>query len=272
MRSRSKLRSMLRSRDRLVPHRIGHAEHVMGTVVSFDVSTDGDQVSARSAIGRAVDWLHRVDAVFSTYRADSQINRLGRGELRLDECDGDVAEVLQTCAEIGGISRGYFSSTYGGQLDPTGFVKGWAVQRASEMLASSGFTAHAVNGGGDIQARGEPEPGRPWNTAISHPLRPGSFAGVVAIRDGAIATSGTTERGAHVLDPFTGARVTDLVSVTVIGAELQYADAYATAALAMGHRSRDWLEFIDGYEGFAIAADGSGWKTTGYERVGVLLV
>jgi len=136
--------------------RLGHVEHVMGTVVSFDISADdsadvnADQRPIRIAIARAVSWLHRVDAVFSTYRDDSQISRLGRGEVSLAACDPDVAEVLDLCAQVGRETNGYFSSTYGGRLDPTGLVKGWSIQRAatdhspssSSRLVASGQPAH----------------------------------------------------------------------------------------------------------------------------------
>ncbi|MGH8888968.1 MAG: FAD:protein FMN transferase [Acidothermaceae bacterium] len=251
--------------------RIGHVEHVMGTVVSFDISIADtvEQSGVRSAIRAAVAQLHRADEIFSTFRDDSQICRLGRGELTLDACDPAVAQVLDACAQVARASNGYFSSMYGGRLDPTGFVKGWAIQRASEVLLVAGFGCHSVNGGGDIQAHGEPEPGQPWNIAISHPLHRGAFAGVLAIRDGAVATSGSAERGAHVLDPFTGKPAAGLASVTVVGRELAYVDAYATAAFAMGSAARAWLEALDGYEAMAIAPDNTGWRTSGYDALAV---
>ncbi len=246
--------------------RLGHVEHVMGTVVSFDVSAqdDADPGPIRELIANAVSWLHRVDAVFSTYRDDSQISRLGRGEIRLGDCDADVAGVLELCAEVSRESDGYFSSTIGGRLDPTGLVKGWSIQRASELLRAGGLARHCINGGGDVQAAGEPEPGRPWNIGVAHPLHPATFATVVAVRDGAVATSGTAERGMHVFDPFTGKPASALVSVTVVGPDLTRSDAYATAALAMGGSARPWVESLDGYEAFAIAPDGSGWATRGF--------
>ncbi len=247
-----------------------HVEHVMGTVVSFDVrfADESERASMRAAIAVAVTWLHWVDDVFSMYRPQSQVSRLGRGELRLADCDREVGEVLELCAQVGRESDGYFSSTYSGRLDPTGLVKGWAVQRASELLSSAGSAHHLVNGGGDIQAVGGSAPGIPWQIGIAHPLGPGTFASVVQVTDGAVATSGTAERGAHVLVPFTGQPAVALASVTVVGSDLIRSDAYATAAIAMGDRSRGWLEGCAGYEAFAVAADGFGWWTSGYSRVG----
>jgi thiamine biosynthesis lipoprotein len=247
-----------------------HVEHVMGTVVSFDVrfADESQRASMRAAITDAVGWLHRVDDVFSTYQHDSQVSRLGRGELRLADCDGDVAEVLELCAQVSRESGGYFSSTYGGRLDPTGLVKGWAVQRVSERLSSAGSTHHLVNGGGDIQAVGGCAPGMRWQIGVAHPLQRGALASVVQLTDGAVATSGIAERGAHVVDPFTGQPAVALASVTVVGRDLIRTDAYATAAIAMGGLARGWLADCAGYEAFAIASDGLGWWTSGYGRVG----
>jgi thiamine biosynthesis lipoprotein len=241
-----------------------HVEHVMGTVVSFDVPGGDPEGALAAAVHDACQELHRADEIFSTYRPDSQLERLARGEIGLGDCDPAVAEVFALCAELERETAGYFSARYRGRLDPTGVVKGWAVQRASARLSSAGSTSHCVNGGGDVQTVGEPAPGRPWRVGIAHPLQAGALAGVVEVRGLAVATSGSAERGAHVLDPLTGRPATDLVSVTVVGSGLSRADAYATAAFAMGHRARDWLDALPGYEAFAIAPDGTGWATTGY--------
>ncbi|HWF42373.1 MAG TPA: FAD:protein FMN transferase [Acidothermaceae bacterium] len=252
------------------PRPLVHVEHVMGTVVSFDVrfTDEAQRAPMNAGIADAVTWLHRVDDVFSTYRDDSQVSRLGRGELRLADCDADVEEVLELCAQVGRETDGYFSSTYGGRLDPTGVVKGWAIQRASELLSSAGSTHHLVNGGGDIQAVGGSAPGVPWQIGIAHPLKRDALASVVQLTDGAVATSGIAERGAHVIDPFTGQPAVALASVTVVGIDLIRTDAYATAAIAMGERAHRWLEGCVGYEAFAVAADGLRWCTSGYSRVG----
>jgi thiamine biosynthesis lipoprotein len=246
-----------------------HAEPVMGTVVSFDVRDVG--AGTGEGLRQAVAWLHRVDAVFSTYRADSQVSRLGRGELALADCDPDVAEVLALGAEAERASDGWFSvrpgAATGGTLDPSGVVKGWAVERASAILRAAGSVRHSVNGGGDVQTAGEPEPGRGWHLAVAHPLHPGAYAIVVRGSGIALATSGTAERGAHILDPRTGAPVAggDLASVSVVGSSLTAADVAATAAFAMGGAAaKPWLERQPGLEGFAVTAEGRAWWTSGF--------
>jgi thiamine biosynthesis lipoprotein len=200
-----------------------------------------------------------VDEVFSTYRQDSQISRLARGELTVAECDPEVAEVLDLCAEAERLSEGWFSTTYEGQLDPTGLVKGWSTERVARLLAAAGASGVSVNGGGDVQLCGVPGPQRPWRVGVADPLRPGSLAAVVSAAGAdelAVATSGTAERGAHIVDPRTGkSAVTDLVAVTVVGPRLTWADAWATAAFAMGSRQAlDWLESLPDVEALLITA------------------
>jgi thiamine biosynthesis lipoprotein len=248
-----------------------HVEQVMGTVVSFDVRDAEGVHRERVAAGlaAAVDWLHRVDAVFSTYRTDSQISRLGRGEIALADCDPEVAEVLALGAEAERVSGGWFSVRAGGALEPSGVVKGWAVERASQILRRAGSVRHSVNGGGDVQTSGEAEPGREWTLAVAHPLHPGAFATLVRGSGIALATSGTAERGAHILDPHTGRPVqSGLASVSVVGASLTAADIAATSAFAMGQAGRAWLEQQPGLEGFAVTVDGRAWWTSGFPRYG----
>ncbi|WP_244372827.1 FAD:protein FMN transferase [Streptomyces griseorubiginosus] len=230
----------------------------MGTVFSFDVR-GGEPGAVRAALDEAISGLHRVNAVFSTYREDSQVSRLARGELALAECDPEVAEVLDLGAEAERVSDGWFSLRYEGRLDPTGIVKGWAAERAARRLRAAGATGVSVNGGGDVQMFGTPEPHRPWRVGIADPLRPGGLAAVVSAAGAdelAVATSGTAERGAHIVDPRTGrSAVTDLVAVTVVAPTLTWADCWATAAFAMGSREGlRWLESLPDVEALLITA------------------
>ncbi len=240
------------------PTGLRHAEEVMGTVFSFDVR-GGEPEAVRAALREAVADLHRVDEVFSTYRPDSEVSRLARGELTVAQCDPRVAEVLALGAEAERMSDGWFSLRYQGRLDPTGVVKGWAAERAARLVAAAGASGVSVNGGGDVQVLGSPGADRPWRVGVSDPLRPGGLAAVVSaagVPELAVATSGTAERGDHIVDPRTGrAAVTDLVSVTVVAPRLVWADCWATAAFAMGAREGlAWLESLPGVEALLITA------------------
>ncbi|MFE9094602.1 FAD:protein FMN transferase [Streptomyces sp. NPDC007264] len=240
------------------PPALRHAEEVMGTVFSFDVR-GGEPGAVRTALEEAVAGLHRVDEVFSTYREDSQISRLARGELTVGDCDPEVAEVLALGDEAERLSDGWFSTRYAGRIDPTGIVKGWAAERAARHLAAAGASGVSVNGGGDVQMYGAPGPHRPWRVGVSDPLRPGALAAVVSaagVDELAVATSGTAERGAHIVDPRTGRpAVTDLLAVTVVAPRLTWADIWATAAFAMGSRQAlAWLESLPDAEALLITA------------------
>ncbi|MFG3204487.1 FAD:protein FMN transferase [Streptomyces sp. NPDC048192] len=241
------------------PAAVRHAEEVMGTVFSFDVR-GGEGGAVRQALAEAVAGLHRADAVFSTYREDSEVSRLVRGELTVADCSPEVAEVLELADEAERVSEGWFSPRYRGSLDPTGIVKGWAAERAARLLAEvPGVCGVSVNGGGDVQLLGSPEPQRPWRVGVADPLRPGGLAAVISaagLAELSVATSGTAERGAHIVDPRTGrSAVSDLVAVTVVGPRLTWADCWATAAFAMGSRAGlAWLESLPGVEALLITA------------------
>ncbi|MFD7286506.1 FAD:protein FMN transferase [Streptomyces sp. NPDC059863] len=235
----------------------------MGTVFSFDIR-DPRTPAIEVALREAVRWLHHVDEVYSTYRPDSVICRLSRGEIGLDECCPEVREVLNLCKRAVRHTGGWFSHLAGGVLDPSGLVKGWSIERASRMLCEAGAHNTSVTGGGDRQLGGEAAPGSPWRIGIPHPLHPGDLCTVVTGRGLAIATSGDTERGAHILNPHHGMPAVGPASVTVVGARLTMTDAYAVAAFAMGGTARDWLESLDGYEGFAVTRDGGTWRTSGF--------
>ena len=234
----------------------------MGTVFTIDIRDAGDWAEEIAAVVR---WLHHVDATFSTYRDDSDISRIRRGQLRVDDAEPHVTEVLQMCADAQRSTGGYFTAQPFGMLDPTGLVKGWSIERASLLLRRMGSDNHAVNGGGDMQLAGEAEPGRPWTVGIADPVDGSRVLATVCAGDVAVATSGTTERGAHIVDPFTGRPATGLLSATVVGASLSLADSYATAACAMGAASAVvWLESVDGYDGLFVSADGVRTATSGW--------
>jgi thiamine biosynthesis lipoprotein len=234
--------------------------HIMGMPIAIDVC--GADIDVEPAFA----WLREVDATFSTYREDSEISRLDRGELTLADCRPEVDEVLTRCLELERATAGFFSVRASGRLDPSGYVKGWAVARAAGRLASAGARHFCIDAAGDIVARGRPEPDRLWRIGIRHPQEHERLAAVVAVEDLAVATSGEYERGAHIIDPHTGAPPSGLLSVTIVGPDLALADAYATAAFAMGADGPAWTATLDGYEAMCITSDRRVLTTPGFER------
>jgi thiamine biosynthesis lipoprotein len=227
-----------------------HVEHVMGTVVSIDVRSEGP---AREAIADVVAWLHQVDATFSTYREDSAIRRLDRGAMSLAEAGLDVRRVLERCEWLRRRTEGFFDArARDGSLDPSALVKGWALQRGADMLVAAGAADFCLTGGGDVVTRGEAAPGAPWLVGVQHPRDRSALAAVIRARDLAVATSGTYERGDHIVDPHRGRPPAGVASVTVTGPDLGLADAFATAAFAMGTAGPRWTLGLDGYEAMTV--------------------
>ena len=242
----------------------------MGTTFSFVVPGAVEPAALDDVVG----WLRQVDTVFSPYRSDSQISLIQAGELRLEHAAESVRLVLRNMATMSARTAGYFSARSSGRLDPCGFVKGWAVEVASWRLRAAGLADHAINGGGDVRTSGTAG-GRPWGIGIADPFQPGRLACRLDATDLAVATSGTAERGCHVIDPHTGLPATAVASLTVAGPDLAIADAFATAGVAMGRQARDWLESVPDHAAMAIMADGTSWTTrdfpmppAGVRRVG----
>lgn len=236
---------------------------VMGTTVSIDVRDGGVEIAALEA---AVALLREHEARFTTYREDSEIKRVERGELALAEAHADVREVLDACAVLRAESGGAFDAWRDGALDPSGYVKGWAGERAAAVLRRRGATRFTINLGGDVICAGDAEPGEPWRIGVRHPSDASRMALVLGIRDGAVATSGAYERGDHIVDARTGRPASGWRSITVVASDLATADAIATAALAMGESGPAWAASRFGCEVAAIGPDDRLWTTAGLER------
>lgn len=241
-----------------------HAEPVMGTVVSFDLRGGGDH---RAAIDAAVAWFHEVDARFSPYRPDSEVRRADRGEVAPDRFSADLAEVVAAAADVEATSGGAFATTRGGRFDPSGYVKGWSVDRAARLLRAHGVADFAINAGGDVLVAARDRARAPWRIGVRHPFDAGALATVLHAHDLAVATSGRYERGDHVVDPRSGAPASGVASVTVCGPGLALADAYATAALVLGESGPAWVAGIPGYESWTVFDDGRVVATAGFPRV-----
>jgi len=216
----------------------------------------------KAAIGAAGAWLVEVDRRFSPYRPASEVSRLARGELLAEDCDPAVRFVLTRCEALRIETGGFFdvrAAGLRGGLDPSGYVKGWAVEEAAFILEAAGARNYAINAGGDVVLRGQPEAGRSWVVGIRHPVEADQIAVRLAFGPGtgrqAVATSGLYERDGHIVNPRTGAVPDTLLSMTVVGPSLALADAYATAAFAMGHDGLRWLATRPGYAGYAIDRD-----------------
>lgn len=206
----------------------------MGTAVTIEVR---DRQVRRGALARAFAWLRWVDATFSTYDARSEISRINAGTLARAYAHPLVRDVLSRCEALRVATGGYFDMRAADpvRIDPTGLVKGWAVDEAFARLTHAGARRLCIEAGGDVRVAGGG-----WRVGVRHPFQPDRCAAVLALEEGAVATSGAYERGDHIVDPVSGMPARGTVSVTVLNLTLARADAYATAAFAMGARGPVW--------------------------------
>ncbi|MEZ5118115.1 MAG: FAD:protein FMN transferase [Candidatus Nanopelagicales bacterium] len=244
-----------------------HAEHVWGTVVTLDLRGPEVDEAGRERIDAAVRgtvaWLHHVDRVFSPFREDSEVCRVRRGELDTAPgglASGDLREVVARCrAAVAATAGAYDPWALPQGFDPSGLVKGWAAQRAADLLVGYGFRHLKVDAGGDVVVRGGASPYRPWVLGIQHPQDADAVVATVALDDGCVATSGRYQRGDHVVDPLTGRPATAVQTATVVGPDAGLADALATGLLVAGRDGARWVSQRPGWSAF-VAAGGEAWS------------
>jgi FAD:protein FMN transferase len=246
-------------------------EQVMGLPVSVHLrGPDVHDERVRRRVDRLFAELRQADAVFSPYRDDSDLSRWERGEVTLTDADPTLREVLALCDSARERTEGWFDvrglpDPRGGdpRVDPSGLVKGWAVQRATAHLADLDGLGRCVNAGGDVSVA-SPAGHPPWRIGIEDPAEPARVLRVVTLSDGAVATSGSAHRGAHIVDPYTGRSAAGVRSVTVVGPSLLWADVYATAAAARGPSALAWLAGLAGYEALLVDPFGAVATTPGW--------
>ena len=240
-----------------------YVEHVMGMPISLALrGRHTDDPQAIEAWAGVMADLREVDTVFSTYREDSFVSRLGRGEVTVADCPPEVAEVLALGEQARLESGGAFDVRRPGTdgrvvLDPSGVVKGWAVERAAARLHALDDTDFCLSAGGDMVCHTADPDGAPWRIGIEDPSEPSRLLAAVPVRRGGLATSGTAHRGQHLVVGRDGSVPSRVAQVTVVAGSLTWADIDATAAYALGGEAADWLRARPGRTGLVVWADGA---------------
>jgi thiamine biosynthesis lipoprotein len=230
----------------------------MGTVATITLRQVGAR-GAADAIDAAFERLHEIDRRFSPYKEESEISRIGRGELTVPDAHREVTAVLEACEALRVESGGRFSAwgfRADGRLDPSGYVKGWAIGEAAELMRAAGLQNFILDVGGDSYAAGGPEPTRGWGIGIVDPSDRSAIVAPLAVRDRGVATSGIAERGAHVIDARDGTPAVAWASITVVHPSVARADALATIGLLMGDDALHWIDRDLDAAAFAVHHDG----------------
>lgn len=234
---------------------------MMGMPITVDLGR-----SAGDLGGQVFDYFDDVDRRFSTYRQDSEISAINRGDIPVRDWSGQMMDVIRIAEQTRRETAGYFDiHRPDGALDPSGIVKGWAIRNAAEIVRRADVSDFFIEAGGDIQSSGRNASGRDWSVGIRNPFQANEIVKVVYPRGHGVATSGTYARGQHIYNPrATHDPISDIVSLTVIGADVLEADRFATAAFAMGRDGILFIEQTQGLEGYLIDSNRRATPTSGF--------
>jgi FAD:protein FMN transferase len=236
---------------------------IMGMPITLEIV---DAAVKQDDLDTVFAYFVSVDETFSTYKETSEISQINRGQLLPAHYSEAMKAVLALGAQTKEETNGYFDIQQNGIYDPSGIVKGWAIQNAATMLYAKGFRNFYVDAGGDIQVAGRKD-GHPWRVGIRNPFNRNEYVKVLVITDQGIATSGTAIRGQHIYDPHhRDTPLLDIASISIIGPNVYDADRFATAAFAMGRRGIQFIENLAGFEAYMIDVHAIATYTSGFER------
>lgn len=226
-----------------------------------------DKKTTAADLDTVYDYFTYIDNKFSTYLESSEISQINSGLLKKSDYSEDMRKVLALCQQTKQATNGYFEIEHLGKLDPSGLVKGWAINNAARLLKTKGLLNFYINAGGDIQVSGRSERNAKWRIGIENPFNRKQIIKAVIVDTEGVATSGTYIRGQHVYNPKQpNEKITDIVSLTVIGPDIYEADRFATAAFAMGRNSIYFLEKLPSFAGFMVDKDGIGTETSNFKK------
>lgn len=234
---------------------------MMGMPITVDLGG-----AAGDLVARVFDYFDDVDRRFSTYRSDSEISAINRGDIPVRDWSGQMIDVMRIAEQTRRETAGYFDiHRPDGALDPSGIVKGWAVRNAAEIVRQADVGDFFIEAGGDIQSCGRNASGRDWSVGIRSPFHTDEIVKVVYPHGHGVATSGTYARGQHIYNPHAVHEpISDIVSLTVIGSDVLEADRFATAAFAMGRDGILFIEQTPGLEGYLIDSNRRATPTSGF--------
>jgi thiamine biosynthesis lipoprotein len=231
-------------------------ELIMGMPITIEIKSDDQKI-----LKKVFDYFRGIDERFSPCKANSEVSRYSRGELKKTNLSDDLKLIIKLCDETKKLTDGFFNPVNKNeQFDPSGIVKGWAVEQAAGILRDKGIEIFYIEAGGDIQAAG-----KKCTVGIRSPFNLKEIVKVIEVTTEGVATSGIYERGHHIYNK-NGHEVTDIVSLTVIGPNIYEADRFATAAFAMGKQGIYFIEKLTGFEGYMIDDKRIATMTSGFSK------
>ena len=237
---------------------------LMGMTINVEIA---DQWVKKEDLDAVFDYFNYVDEKFSTYKDTSEITKINRGLINESEYSDDMKTIFRLCGETKDLTHGYFDiNCRDNTIDPSGLVKGWAINNAANLIKERGFENYFVDAGGDVQVSGFDSEGKLWKIGILDPFsKEQKFTKIISTFKRGVATSGTYLRGQHIYNPHDkDSEINDIVSLTVVGPNIYEADRFATAAFAMGKKGILFIEGLSGFEGYMIDKNGIATLTSNF--------
>lgn len=221
-------------------------QQIMGMPVSIDIPACDNAQTFSWVFAR----LRQIDKKFSTYKPDSEVSGYIKEEIAEPDLSKELKMIIRACRAAEKQTEGYFSAWAAGAFDPSGYVKGWAIGEAGKIIEKQGFKTYCIGAGGDILARSDSD--KVWNIGVQDPTDKTRILNKLSISNGAVATSGNYERGAHIINPKTKQPADELLSVTITGPDIVWADLLATAIFAAGTKGSHLIGQWPKYEQYVV--------------------
>ena len=217
------------------------------TIAFVRDSFDETLIDVLNQIVNEIDkYLQNVEEKFSPFLSESLVSRhtdIGE-ELQDDFFDIEYQEVYSRSIIAKKETHGLFDPFFDGKYNPTGFVKGWAIENAfmkyiKPLIDNNILEAGAINGAGDMQVVTRLDSNFSWKIGIENPEDKEKIIAKYSIRNGAVATSGLSKKGQHIKSD----NDINHIQVTVVGTYLSDVDVLATAGVVA--HEKIWREIVE---------------------------
>lgn len=235
----------------------------MGMPITVEIL---DEWVTKAIFEKVFDFFKYVDNKFSPYKSSSEVSKINNCQKVFKDLSSDMKLILRLSEKTKIETGGYFDIRGNGKVNPSGIVKGWAIFKAVKILWKEGYKNFFIDAGGDIQVSGKNKHGQKWKIGIKNPFNQEEIIKILYIQNKGVATSGTYIRGQHIYNPKLKGPLEDIVSLSVIGPNIYEADRFVTAAFAMGKKGIEFIENLNGFEGYMIDKNGLATMTSGFEK------